>query len=153
MDLKTEALKKAMALLRRPHSCSELRKKLFKKQYPKQIIDATIKECLRLGFLDDATYAETYLQELKHKGFGSFQIKNKLAGKGIARELIDKVLDEGNLQDEELERAEKMFKQKLRVLIREKDPQKKRQKLFRYMTGRGYDFSVTSNLISKHLEN
>ncbi len=134
-------------LSRRPHSVYELRTKLKGKK--KQIFDTStinkiIDECLRLGFLNDENFAKMYIEELKSNGRGWFYINQKLKQKGIANEIILIAKEELWSQDEEKEIIKDVAINKLKLLRREKDFYKKKNKLYRFLVSRGFSsYSIT----------
>ncbi|MBR5232768.1 MAG: regulatory protein RecX [Clostridia bacterium] len=78
----------------RAHSADELYKKLIKKHSPESSQYA-VEKCRELGFIDDEDFAIRYSQELiQKKKYGLSRVKTELFGKGIDREIIDKVLSE-----------------------------------------------------------
>ncbi len=147
-EIENKCLTKAYDYLsRRPHSVYELRTKLKGKK--KQIFDTStinkiIDECLRLGFLNDENFAKMYIEELKSNGRGWFYINQKLKQKGIANEIILIAKEELWSQDEEKEIIKDVAINKLKLLRREKDFYKKKNKLYRFLVSRGFSsYSIT----------
>src|SRR5262245_14123097 len=74
----------------------ELRQKLRLKKYNAQVIEAVISSLIENRYLDDARYAEIYLDNLKkYKHFGFYGIKKKLMEKLLPAEIIEQVLRDG----------------------------------------------------------
>jgi regulatory protein len=131
-------------LTRRAHSVNELRRKLFDKGFSAAAVNQAVSECLRLRFLDDQQVAENYLAELRQRGCGNFKIKMMMRKKGIQDEITAALIDSG--ANCELDYAEQCFKQKLKSLQRETDPVKVREKVFRFMLGRGFNADTVTKL-------
>jgi len=138
---KISAMEKAMRLLsRRPLTERELRDRLRKAEYtPGEIRDA-VAECRKRGYVDDRQFAADYAEQLAARGLGGRRISQALYKRGISAELREEPLEEAAAT--EAERAAEALAVKLRLLARESDPRKKREKAFRFLVGRG--FSIDS---------
>lgn len=108
---------------------------------------AIISDLKQYGFLNNARFAEAFASgKHKIKGWGKVKIKIALKAKRLSEELIMAALDQidTNYYKESLnEKAQK----KLRLLGNKKD-RNTRQKLFRFLYGKGYE----SELIEKAIE-
>lgn len=145
---KNKVLNKAFDLLsRRGHSTKELRDKLYKREFYKCDIDTVIKECERLGLLNDELFANDYAAELSGQGKGRFKVKMKLRNKGLSEDYIEKALEK--IADNEEGNAENALNRKLRSLINEEDINKRRQKAYRFLAYRGF----SSDIITKLMDN
>lgn len=60
----------------------ELRQKLFLKNFSEQAIEFALKECQRLGYLNDTQAKEGLIRKLQRKGYGSRIIAAKLKASG-----------------------------------------------------------------------
>ena len=110
------ALNKAADLLtRRDHSRAELVQKLRQKGFDAESAGAAAEKLESLGYLDDRRFAEIYAAELaQSKGFGKRRIVTELFRKGIARDVIDEVLETLELpQDSLVSLIERKFSRKL----------------------------------------
>ena len=138
------AMVKAMDILaRRSLSEMELLAKLRRAGYPDHECDEAIAECLKRHYLDDEQLTSDCVDILHQRNLGARQIRMKLARRGLDPEKINELLNES--PDEEIESARRAMETKLRMLTKESDPRKKREKLFRFMAGRGF----APNLIFK----
>lgn len=138
---KISAMEKAMRLLsRRPLTERELRDRLRKAEYPSSEISAAVAECRKRGYVDDRQFAADYAEQLAARGLGGRRISQALYKRGISAELREEPLEEAAVT--EAERAAEALAVKLRLLARESDPRKKREKAFRFLVGRG--FSIDS---------
>ena len=135
------ALSKAMTYLAaRPLSELELLEKLRKAGYMDSESDAAIEECKKRHYLDDNMLAADCVEVLRQRNIGSRQIKFKLARRGLDIETVSSLLEED--ENAEKHAAERAMESKLRLLRNEHDPRKKREKLFRFLAGRGFSPDV-----------
>ena len=143
------ALEKAMDhLALRPLSACELRSKLAKSaQFSETEIEEALECCSRRGYLNDGLLAEDAAQFLNSCGKGARLIRRKLLSRGIDAEDISSALEKLSDEDER-NAARSAAETKMRLLVREKDMRKKREKLFRFLISRGFSPSVTSGVIS-----
>lgn len=138
---------------RKMHTTFEIRQKLLKK-YPdnEDIIKTIIKECEEVHLINDKHYAEEFVcSRLSLKPKGRKMLAFELKKKGISNDIIEEVLAKITDEDEE-KNAEKIAVQKLKILSGEKNMQKKREKIFRFLVSRGFDFSLTKKIVEKVLE-
>ena len=99
-------------LSRFPKTQKEMELQLLKKWYSEEEIQKAIKWLIRQRYLDDCLWTQAYLSsEVVKKGKPLNLIKKKLYQKGIAKDCIQKMIDE--LQEE----MEEGQKQKVLTLI------------------------------------
>ncbi len=136
---KEKVLKTTFNILsRRDHTSYELTNKLKKKKYNSSLIKYALSECKRLKLLDDDNFAINYLLELQNKGYGRLYIKKYLLLKGFSANYADNLIQEKILDEDEIKLIKQNIEKKKRTLTRETDPQKKREKIFRYLLSRGF---------------
>ncbi|MBX3246470.1 MAG: regulatory protein RecX [Myxococcales bacterium] len=58
-----------------------------------EAIDALLADFARLGYLDDARYAEVQARSLRRRGASTRAIRAKLAERGVAAELVDDAIE------------------------------------------------------------
>ncbi|MDD4817929.1 MAG: regulatory protein RecX [Victivallaceae bacterium] len=126
----------------RAHGVRELRTKLLrgKEPPPENTVDAVVAECLRLGFLNDVQFARDCAAELAGRGCGDVAIRFKLKARGLAPDDIAAAMIELAAESPggEAERAMAAGKFKLKSLKKDEPERKKREKLFRFLAGRGF---------------
>ncbi|MBE6376370.1 MAG: regulatory protein RecX [Lentisphaerae bacterium] len=146
------ALAKAMKFLAaRPLSEFELLTKLRRAGYPDHECDNAIAECVKRHYLDDSQLTADCVDLLHQRNLGARQIKQKLLRRGLDKEEITGLLNDS--PDDEIEAAERAMEGKLRLLTREPDPRKKREKLFRFMISRGFSPDLIFKLMEKYSAN
>ncbi len=146
------ALVKAMNLLaQRSLSELELLAKLRRAGYPDHECDAAIAECVKRRYLNDEQLTADCVDILHQRNLGARQIRIKLSRRGLDREKINELLDRD--PDGETEAARRALEIKMRSLVKENDPRKKREKLFRFMAGRGFPPALIFKLMSEDPDN
>lgn len=135
-------------LARRDHTRHELILKLRRKGFGRQAIDGAIQRCRELGYLDDAKTARSMAGRLAGKGYGPLRIRQALKQKGLDETLVEKVLADGDEEDDQVQAARKALEKKASRLCRESDPWKRRQIAYRFLAGRGFPSSVINRAIN-----
>lgn len=146
------ALKKAMDLLAaRPLTESELRTRLNSggKFSPSEVEEALLR-CRDRGYLNDALLASDAARYLNAGGRGQGLIRKKLRARGVSEENLSAALS-GLSAEDETDAARSAGISKLRLLTREKDMKKKREKLFRFLISRGFSPETALNVMSELL--
>lgn len=155
IDQREEACREsALRLLnQRAHSRRELVQKLTKKKFALDLIDSVLDDFQRTGLIDDESYAKAFVQEkvFSAQAYGSRRIKCDLQKRGIAACVAEAAI--GRVIDEEpscmLNGARRAAEYKLRLLRSETDGRKKREKLFRFLTQRGFSPDVISQVVGE----
>ena len=125
----------------------EVRKKLTEKKISPHNSEKIIESLKELKFIDDRNYAKLYLEDkLTHKPEGKRKLTIKLAGKGITKETIDDTM--GKIYDEETEfkKAEEVLR-KYFVKLKQMKPLEKKQKCFRHLLSKGFDYEIINNVL------
>ena len=145
-----KALNTALRILtRRDHSKHELSQKLKARGYAGEVIDEVISECERFDYINDERTAQVFIRQLQRKGYGRKRIRFELNSKGFRGKHIQAVLSETISDADECQCAEKTIQKHARRFDREKDILKKKDKIYRFLYGRGFSKAVISELISK----
>ena len=127
---------------------TELKSKLLRAAYPEDEVDKAIAECRKHHYIDDHLLAADCVEFLRQRNSGSRLIRQKLIKRGLGAELSDG-LPEENSADEEEAAAVRALEYKLRLLSREKDVRKKRERVFRYLAGRGFPAGLIFKLLAR----
>ncbi|MCQ2380527.1 MAG: recombination regulator RecX [Victivallaceae bacterium] len=142
------AYERALRILdRRACTEQELRQRLAKDGFPAVEIDDAVGNCIRHGFVNDEQMTADCCETLVQRGNGPRMIKMKLQRRGLSPEDIDSVLEESKEALHEACRA--AAETKLRTLRREIDQRAKRDKLFRFLAGRGFDSELVQQVVSE----
>ncbi len=154
IEIESELLRvkdSALRLLsRRNHSKYELKLKLLKKKFSKEVIQKVLVELEDKDLLNDEQFARELVDErLNRKNEGINKIRNSLFQKGVNREIIDKVLDSKLDEETMVESALKLASKRLKLLDKLDDSQKKKQKIYSYLANKGYSFDQIKLVIEK----
>ncbi|TSA29537.1 MAG: regulatory protein RecX [Ignavibacteriales bacterium] len=137
----------------RHHSTSELRTKLIKKKYPKDIIEKILIDLTDKKLLDDEQFAEAFLEERSvKKKIGINKLKAELFKKGINRNIIEKTLlrvDHELSYDQALELAKRKIDS---IKRKETDKRKIKAKLYSSLSSRGFESDLIMKVLNEVLE-
>ncbi len=98
-------------------------------------------------FLDDARFADAYaVGKLRIKHWGVNKIKQGLQLKRLNPELITKAINNLYLQEDYFGILRAVAERKWHDLSKEKDPWIRKQKLFRFLVSRGFNYDEFSEL-------
>lgn len=129
-------LDRALRLLAaRPRSAKELQQRLRQAGYAADVIEPALVRCQELGYLDDAAFATWWAGQRQGRQ-SARAVRQELRAKGIERPLAEEAT--APLDDEaaalELARA--------RWPRTSGDPRQRREKLVRFLAGRGFGWDV-----------
>ncbi len=138
-------------LNRRPHTETEIRRKLYRKGYNKETVAKTIRQAHDVGLIDDGSFARLYVDEKLSIGSqGRRKIIADLRRRGVQQELIDAAFEafaQTHGEDTEWENILAVAQRKWRHLEREPDPHKRRHKLLSFLANRGFDRSLAYRVL------
>lgn len=126
----------------RDRSHKEVEQKLKDLRMIPQACEQIIIKLMQEDFLNEERFARSFVRgKFRIKKWGRIKIKQELKMREISNPLIKIALTE--IDEEEYMSTLKEVAEKKYVLIKEKDPFKKQQKLVNYLLGRGFE----SNLV------
>jgi len=149
--MKKKPLEYALYLLElRDRSVKEIERKMTEKEYTADDIEKSINFLLDKDFLNDERFVENKIKQLKLRGQGKFKVKFSLGRYGLAKELIDEKVNDIS-ETEEFENAKELAQK----LIKKKkiEPEKRYEKVGRFLAGRGYSIEVVKKVLDKLLKN
>jgi regulatory protein len=135
---KTCYQKALQILTRRDHSCDELSRKLHSRGFETQQVEAAIRECRHLNYINDDRFADTYANQLQRKGYGINSIKHKLYTKGVPETVIETVLAAYGTDKAQLKLCRQVLAKKMKPIAGEDLPEGQAAKLYRYLFNRGF---------------
>ena len=143
-----KALNTALRILTpRDHSKYELVQKLKQRGFSREVIDAAISSCERFDYINDERTARLYIRQLKRKGYGLKRIRLELNKKGLRGRRIQGILNESVSEKDEREGADRLVKKNIKRFKREKDPVKRRDKIYRFLHARGFAEGIISEIL------
>jgi regulatory protein len=135
---------------RRMHSSSELRRKLWNKDYEQKLIDEVIQDLKNNGYLNDENFIREFVAEKsKAKNWSSKKIKSELIKRGLASKIIDEMLGQ-HPNETDQESAMKLTQKKFESLKKRNfEPKELRNKLSTYLFSKGFEYELIKEVISK----
>lgn len=125
----------------RERSCAELTRKLKDSGYGPQVAGAVVSRFVELGLVDDERFAGMWVRSRVSAGRGGRRIRQELAEKGIAPEIIAAAMADSCPPDEQLQRACDALRG------RSASDRKERDRLIRRLVARGFDLSVARRAV------
>ena len=138
---------------RRQHSSSELRRKLWNKDYEQKLIDEVIEDLSKNGYIDDTEFIRVFVAEKsKTKNWSRKRIKSELIKRGLDSKLIDKILSE-QYSESDYDNASTVAKKKVEVLTKRNLEKKElRNKLSTYLFSKGFDYELIKDVVDQILK-
>ena len=135
----SKAVNKALAFLTsRPRSIREVRDRLAKKGIEPPVIEAVLERLAGWGYVGDADFARYWVENRgANQPRGKRLLRQELWQKGVARETVDEVLGEAEI--DEAGAALALARKRLHQL-RALDEPTQRRRLSAYLQRRGYDY-------------
>jgi regulatory protein len=154
----SELLKKSRSaayryLSYRARSYSETQDHLTQKDYPVSIVNRTLSDLVKYGYINDEKFAlDRGRSRIANKKFGPYRLKQDLLGKGISRELVDQTLTRLYAEVDEEELAKLAAEKKVHQL-RGVDAKVKRRRLIQFLQRKGFSsdiiFKTVHQLVSE----
>ena len=134
-------------ICRRDRTTAEVRRHLAGKGLEEEAIDAAITEVAAQGYLDDARYAQRFVEDrVNLDGWGSDRIERRLVELGVEREHISAAL-RGRDFGTELDAAVALLQRRWReppATDRERD------RALGFLVRKGYDLEIAYDAIRAH---
>jgi regulatory protein len=129
----------------------EVEKKLEKLGMEPEESEQIIEELIAEKYLDESRFAQSYAGgKFRIKKWGKIKIRVALQQQGVAEEAIEeglKQIDPEDYWQTLYELAEKKLEQE-----KESDPLKRKQKLVRYLAGKGYESGMVWEVVNEILD-
>jgi len=138
----------------RSRSCQELRERLLKKRYEKEIAQEVVKELKNLRYLDDRAFAREWV-EMRLKGKrGKRLIRQELLKKGIDKEVIEDSIAEGlgKIASSEDELAWQAIEKRI-PQYQKLEKSKAYGRIKDFLIRRGFSLESTENTLDKFFQN
>lgn len=125
----------------------ELRNYLKGKGFNNNAIEFAVSKLKGYNYLNDEHYVQNYIETRRHKK-GKKAIKYELKLKGVSEELIEKYLE--NLIENQINEIEVIANK----FVKNKDKNAKlKEKLFRHLTAKGFDYEEINMVIKEIFKN
>lgn len=128
------------------YTAREIFDKLKRKGYSEEISERIISELMQESLLDDEKYAEYYILDSVNIGSkGMYRIRQELMRKGVARTIIDRAINEAEVDTTDVLRE--FVSQKLSVT--EITTRKEFEKFRAMLARRGYSLGEIKDVLSE----
>lgn len=133
-------------------SSKEVKDYLAKKKYSTSIQEKVVEQFIKTGLIDDLYYAKAFTRDkLKLNHYGPIRIQMELKKKGIDEAFIDETLKEVS-KEILIETAYEASIKKIHSLKNKSNFQKK-QKIYQFLSYKGFDYDTIMSAWSKLQEN
>ncbi|HEX6693836.1 MAG TPA: RecX family transcriptional regulator [Longimicrobiales bacterium] len=154
-----KAKQAALSLLgTRARGTGELTDRLRRKGYSQPAIDWAISESQRLGYLDDAAFAEAWVRDrvrLRPRGPRALaaELARKRVSPDVARAAIDRVMQHDSVSEQELcaDVAAKWLRTHDTAASSPEDRQKLQRRFTAYLARRGFSSDTIRDAVAQHL--
>jgi len=130
----------------RPRSREEVRRYLRRKETPPEMIDAVLARLDRLDLVNDHAFASFWLEAREQfSPRGAHALKNELRMKGVARDVVDELVDD----EKDEERALAAGRKKALALVRMPDIDYAtfRSRLGSFLQRRGFGYEIATRTV------
>ena len=136
------------------NSEAELRRKLARKGFDAEVIEATISRLRDEKWLDDERFAAAFVRTRQRKNVGPHRIRRELGAAGVDRDTIARAIAENATAESDALAA--LCAKRARLLIRRHGPEflrteEGRNKLAGWLLNQGYDAALVSSAIKEFL--
>lgn len=129
----------------------EVRDKLYGEGVNKDVIEETIVRLIEENFLNEERFAKAYAGgKFRMKKWGRLKIKNNLKRKGLSDYCIRKGMQEIEEKDYEKTLEDLLEKKSAEIKVKNRLLQKNR--LSRYLIGKGYEAELVWEKINEYLD-
>jgi len=132
----------------RLRSESELRTRLKQKGFSAELAEATVNFLKDKEFIDDRVFAKGWVSSRLKRPLGLRKIRQELAQKGLAKEVIQEALAQVNEHYSESRIVSQLAKQRFSKL-KNVDPLKARARVYGYLIRRGFSPDVVGETIKE----
>ncbi len=129
----------------RPRTEAELRRGMASKELPKEIVDLVVERLKQNGLINDASFARNWMESrITNRPRSRRVLAYELGQRGVETQIINQNLE--NLDDEELayqaalKKGHKLENVEWKVFL---------QRMYRYLSQRGFSYETSSHAISR----
>lgn len=132
---------------RRPRAIQEVKDYLSKHEVGETTQSMVVERLLERKYLNDEVFTQWFIEQRNFfRPKGARALAYELRQKGIAQDVINKVLDKNTLPQDEYEKAKTISSKKL-VMWKSLPSEKQKQKLVGFLGRRGFSWDVISPLL------
>lgn len=135
----------------RPRSSKEVIDHLKKKSFSAELAKTVTQQLQKKNLIDDIAFAQMFVRDrLKRKPIGSARLRQQLLMKGIAPNIIERVLHDLVNDDDQQRAAELLAAKRLSHAAgsyARLDPAKRKRRMFEYLLRRGFSTDIASKTV------
>jgi regulatory protein len=152
-EVRQECFDAAIRLLEsRLHSVSEMRRKLMRREWGGEVVDAAIADLTRLGYLNDENYAKAKaLSCAQHKQHGRRRAMQELLRAGVKSDVADRVLSDVYADPADNLAMARKLAMKQSARLKKLEPAVARRRLAGMLQRRGFDYDAIRPVIDEVL--
>ncbi|REL33105.1 regulatory protein RecX [Rhodohalobacter sp. SW132] len=137
----------------RDHGAEELRRKLIKKGFSPESTRRVIDEFSDKNLLNEQTYAKKFAADkFQLRQWGPKKIEAALYNKGVPKNVIQDVIQNLKADIDQKDACLELALKRRKHFLREPDIYKRKQKIFRYLAGKGYSPDSIQRSLPKIIE-
>lgn len=146
-DAITRAVDQAARFLAyRPRSTQEVRRYLTQKEHPPAVVDTALDRLSQMGYLNDADFARFWVENrTMFKPLGPRALRYELRQKGIANEIIERILAESEAPQDLAYRAAADRARRFQAVT----PDELRKKIGSFLQRRGFSYETSHGVIEQ----
>ena len=132
----------------RPRSEYELRSRLGRKGFDKEIINQAIAHISKIGLIDDLAFARLWVETRIKRPLGLNRLSFELKIKGIDKKIIDQVIKEYNSPEKEEEVIRDLLTKKMKKFSN-LDKNKVKNRLWGFFLRKGFSKDIVYDVLSE----
>ncbi len=149
MDEAERAYEKALTFLeKRDRTEREVADRLTRAGFSPEIIRDTTLRLIEAGYVNDADYAERYLEALTAKGRGRLRAYAEMRRKGLPEDLVRYTIEDGVSAADERKRALETARNAMTGIPDGADKNKVLAKINRKLVSLGYSYDIIGEVMS-----
>jgi regulatory protein len=137
-----------------PRTSAEVRRRLGRAGFEKDVVERVVGELETAGLLDDAKFSEEWVESrARRKGYGARRLASELRAKGISKEASESALDQLDAESE-LQNALTLARKRLESYphLPTLTPEDKRR-LAAFLQRRGYRWEIIQQVFAEVFQN
>jgi regulatory protein len=137
------------ALEIRSYARGDLARRMVRKGHQRQAVEAALERVARLGLLDDAAFAQTYVQTRSARGRGPARLVRDLLSMGLERSLIDRAVAAQWSEESDKAAMPLALARKRAAQLGALPRQTKRRRVVAYLARRGFTGRDITELVDQ----
>jgi regulatory protein len=139
------------ALEVRSYARGDLARRMLRKGHQREAIDAALERADRFGLLDDAAFAQSYVETRSARGRGPARLVRDLLSMGVERAVIDRAIAAEWSEERDKSAMPLALARKRAAQLGGLPRQTKRRRVVAYLARRGFSGREVTELVDKVL--